>query len=511
MVQNQPMPAPPNPEPAEGVGAPAPTPLEQPIPEIVPPVAPIAENSPIPDPVDSGGSLSGPESNLVKKSPFRFLIPLILVLAIIGVVVFAITQVLKPKNDAPATKSKGTKTTQESVELTYWGLWEPSLIMEEVFTEFKAENPGVTIKYVQQSPTDYRERLQNALQSGQNAPDIFRFHQTWTSILAPYLTVIPSDVMTTAEFDTTFYPIAGKWLKSTKGYVGIPLMFDGLGLYYNQTIFDAAGKTPPATWDELRKTATDLTIIDEAGAIQRAGVALGTTGNVDHWPDIVGVMLLQNSADPAKPNNTLGQDALTFYTIFSTGDGVWNDTLPASTFAFATEKTAMMIAPSWRAHEVRDINPTIKFAIAPVPQLPDTNITWGSFWVEGVSAKSSGAKQQAAWKLVKYLSSKDVMRRLYTEASSERLFGEPFSRVDLGDQLIGDPYVGAYIKQAPKAQGWYLSSRTFDNGINDKIIKYYEDAINAVNQGEDVTKALTTTEQGITQVLTQYGLASPTR
>jgi ABC-type glycerol-3-phosphate transport system substrate-binding protein len=36
-------------------------------------------------------------------------------------------------------------------------------------------------------------------------------------------------------------------------------------------------------------------------------------------------------------------------------DKVWNEyAYPTSTYAFATEKVAMMIAPSWRAHEVID-------------------------------------------------------------------------------------------------------------------------------------------------------------
>jgi multiple sugar transport system substrate-binding protein len=114
----------------------------------------------------------------------------------------------------------------------------------------------------------------------------------------------------------------------------------------------------------------------------------------------------------------------------------------------------------------------------------------------------------AAWQLIEFLSQKETLRRFYQHASSSpgRLFGEPFSRVDLADQLTGDPYVGAYIKQAPSAKSWFLSSRTFDNGLNDQIIKYYEDAINAVRQGEDAADALVATEQGITQVFSRFNL-----
>jgi ABC-type glycerol-3-phosphate transport system substrate-binding protein len=164
----------------------------------------------------------------------------------------------------------------------------------------------------------------------------------------------------------------------------------------------------------------------------------------------------------------------------------------------------MILAPSWRAHDIKAISQSIDFAIAPAPQLAGGEVNWASFWAEGVSNKSNKAKQDAGWKLLQYLSDKEVMRQFYTQASTVRAFGEPFSRVDLADQLTGDPLVGAYISSAPTAKSWYMASRTFDNGINDKIIKYYEDAINAVNAGEDETESLMTVEQGITQVYGTY-------
>jgi len=392
----------------------------------------------------------------------------------------------------------------EEITLNYWGLWEPSNILEEVFAEFQSQHPGVTVQYTQHSSADYRERLQNELDAG-NGPDLFRYHNTWVPMLFKYTASMPTDVMSEAEYSSTFYPVATKWLKTRNGIIGIPLMYEGLGLYYNKKIMDAAGITPPKTWDELRRVAKQLTVTTNE-QIQRGGVALGTTANVEHWPDIVGLMMLQNSADPAKPNNKNGQDAIQFYTIFGSVDKVWDETLPSSTYAFATEKVVMMIAPSWRAHDVKSINPNLEFAIAPAPQLPETDISWASFWAEGVNTKAEKKKQELAWELLKFLSSKESLRKFYADASEVRLFGEPFSRVDMADQLQGDSYVGALIGQAPKSQSWYLSSFTHDNGINDNIIKYYQDAVNQVAAGTPPDKALAPAEEGIAQVLSRYGL-----
>ncbi len=141
-----------------------------------------------------------------------------------------------------------------------------------------------------------------------------------------------------------------------------------------------------------------------------------------------------------------------------------------------------------------------------MPQLPNTKVTWASYWVEGVSKKSPNT--DAAWKLIKFLSSKETLRKLYTAASNERLIGEPFSRMDMADQLLTDPIAGAFIEQANFAASWPMVSRTFDNGINDQIIKYYEDAVNKINTGNAPSDALLTVSSGVQQVLTQYGYIS---
>jgi multiple sugar transport system substrate-binding protein len=97
---------------------------------------------------------------------------------------------------------------------------------------------------------------------------------------------------------------------------------------------------------------------------------------------------------------------------------------------------------------------------------------------------------------------------LYTEASKTRLFGEPYARVDLATTVAGDPYVEAYIKEAPTAKSFPLASRTFDNGLNDKLIKYIEDALNGVQNGDSPTSALNTVAGGFNQVFSQYGLTT---
>lgn len=421
----------------------------------------------------------------------------ILVFIAIGLVFLGVVFSLFGKVLPKLTKKGG------QVSLTYWGLWEPESVMSEIISEYQKSHPKVKISYIQQSPKDYRERLQATILRDEG-PDIFRFHNTWVPMLKDVLSPVPASIMDAATFERLFYPVVRKDLRVGNNYFGIPLEIDSLALFYNEDIFGIAGKSPPTTWDEFRKVALELTVRDATGKILTAGAALGITNNIDHWSDILGLMLLQNGADPANPTNSLAEDVLTFYTLFSRSDRVWDETLPSSTYYFASGRLAMYFGPSWRVFEIKALNPNLKFRVIPVPQLPGVDITWATYWVEGINKKSKYLNE--AWEFLKFLSSSETMQKLYQNQSKLRLFGEPYSRTDMADFLKREPYIGIFIEQAPKAKSWYLASRTFDNGINEKIIKYYEDAINAANRGTDPKSALATVANGVKQVLSQYGV-----
>jgi ABC-type glycerol-3-phosphate transport system substrate-binding protein len=173
----------------------------------------------------------------------------------------------------------------------------------------------------------------------------------------------------------------------------------------------------------------------------------------------------------------------------------------------------MYIGPSWRAFEIQQANPNLKFKTVGVPQLPkdspnQPDITYATYWAEGVWSRST--KKAAAWDFLKFLSTKDSMQKLYQNEARVRMFGEPYPRVDMSSLLGDHPVIGSLIKQAPGAESWYLASRTFDGptGINSLLSKYYEDAINAAIAGQDIPKALQTVSDGVSQVLSQYGLVS---
>ncbi len=454
------------------------------------------------------------ENNFIKQSPFKKVTPIIVV-AVIGIILFFVGFKVLPGlinkgkqllTGEGGSDGGGVSAPGKTVDLVYWGLWEPEQVMSQLIAEYKKENPNVNIQYTQQSKEDYRERLQSALAKGEG-PDIFRFHNTWVPMLKNDLDVAPNDVKESINLSTNYYPVVSKNLTTNQEIMGIPIYFDSLALYYNQELLEQANETPPSTWEDLRQLAVDLTVKDDTGKIHTAGVALGTTNNVEHWSDILGLMMLQNGANPAEPSSELSTDALKFYTIFAEKDKVWDETLPNSIYAFATGKVAMIFAPSWRAHQINEISEDLNYATVPVPQLPGEKIAWATYWAEGVWEKSKEKKE--AWKFLEFMSTQKALNTFYSAASGMRRFGEPYPRVDMASQLQDDPIVYSFVKQGPYAESWYLCSRTFDNGINDRIIKYYENAVNGYLEGQEAKEVLTTAASGVKQVLSSYGIASP--
>lgn len=483
-------------------------PEEMPSPEPSAPAPPLPEEPSVP--LSSTPSPAGPTEIIQPKEPTKppikkYLIALLSILLILAIG-FGVYLFVLPRLKQVVKLGE--------VTLDYWGLWESKEVMQEVLVEWEKEHPKIKINYQSQSPKEYRERLQSALARNEG-PDIFRFHITWLPMLKNELDAVPSSVMSSSQFESTFYPVATTNLRSGVNFLGLPLMVDTLALFYNQDIFQASGKTPPTTWEELRELATALTTKDESGRILVAGVALGTTNNIDHWSDILGLLMLQNGtnlADPAACSQKgeekicLGADALTFYTLFKKVDKVWNETMPPSTMAFASGKLAMYFAPSWRVFNLKEINPELRFKVIPVPQVSGGNVTWASFWAEGVAKKSQYQKE--AWEFLKFLSQNQTLEKFYLLASKRRAFGEPYPKAEMASKLKTNPLVAPFLTQATNAKTWYLCSRTYDNGINDRMIKYFEDAVNAVNRDQTSQKALETAASGISQLLSQYGIAT---
>lgn len=417
----------------------------------------------------------------------------------------------------------GRKPVPKIITLRYWGLWEREENLMDLFREYEAANPNITIEYEMRDPKDHFETTRARIRTDLT-PDIIRVHNTWVPFLLPYLSSIPKDVMDTTTFERTFYPVTKKTLFFNSNYYGLPLEIDGLVLLYNQNLFDQAGLTsPPQTWDQLREYAKKLTKRDEEGNIIQSGAALGYANKIDHFSDILGLMMAQNGVQFedesgqvtfhqsfALDGSNLASEVLSWYTLFAVSEPTWNSSWEEnSTTAFANEKVVMILVPSFRILDILNLNRKINLKVAPAPQLPTpelegtatetTNINWATFWVEVVPKNSPHSDE--AWKLLKFLTEKETLIKFYRNTSYIRAFGEPYPRRDLAADLADDHYLANLVNQGPNYTTWYFADATYDRLLNDEVIKILKVMVETVISGASPETALNEAASSISQIL----------
>ncbi len=397
--------------------------------------------------------------------------------------------------------------SQAPVTLTVWNPIDSDTIYKGVIDSYQQSHPNVTINYKKRQLTTYKSSVVSRVTGGKadvETPDVFLLHNTWTPELVSILSPMPTSVYSADDYKKTFYPSAVASLTSGKNVVGVPAYFDGLALFINT---DLVGDAVPSTWSDLQTSAAKVATVDlKSRNVNIGGVALGTADNIDHFSDILSLMMLQNGVADIKSINTsvagdgrnLGQDALTFYAEFAQGTNkVWDESMPPSTTAFATGRLGYYFGPSWRVLEFKNAQSKLKFKVVPVPQLSVSTTNWASFWAWGVSSKSPNTA--AAWEFVKYLSSADVQKKVFAETVKSRGMGQPYARVDLASSIKSDPNLGPFTQMAPTAKSMPSAWGTSDGGFVDSNVNYLKDAVNAMAKGNSASSALETAAAGINQ------------
>lgn len=409
------------------------------------------------------------------------------------------------------SKVKDNNNNAENIELVYWGLWEPSSVMQPLIDEYESTHPGVNILYSQQTFSNYESRiftrLQQASSSTEPAPDIFRIHNTWVPKYYSYLSPLPANVMTRDQYSEIFYPTALSdfTAKDDKLYA-IPLEIDGLVVFYNkQLLSDAGFSEPPTDWDSLTDLAHKLTKKDSSGKITQAGLAIGTSRNILHASEILSFLLLQEGVEiidstrtSVTLNTTKVESVLNVYTGFATGkQAVWSSDLRYDLEMFYSGKLGMMIAPSWRAFDIILSSPTIEFGMATLPQLEanQEKIYYSTYWGDAVNKSSDNT--EAAWDFINFLAQKENMMAKFSNESKIRAFGEPYSLVELNSSMSGNSYLTAIAEMAPYMKSWQMGDETIvKQTLNQLITSIVED-------GQDPATALKNAQDDINDQLAQ--------
>ena len=359
----------------------------------------------------------------------------------------------------------GGAPSSSPVTLSMWGLWESPEVFDAVVAKYKETHPNVTINYDDRSivkPTQYKDTVATRLSQG-GVPDIVVVHNSWVPGIKSLLSTMPANLMDATAYSSKFYPVAVKSAVIDGKIYAIPAYYDGLVLVYNKKHFEEIEQaTPPTAWEEFRRLALTLTKKDEKGTIIRAGAAIGTADNVDFFSDILGLMFAQAGVQfPSGLDTSKAQDAFSYYMMFSVADGVWNASMPEASTAFAQEKVSMIFVPSWNLLDIIRARPDLDIGVAPVPQaLPESPVSWGSFWMYTVPDKSPN--KAAAWEFINYLATDEAQLLMFSKASQYRTYGAPYSRTSLAQQVTlgpGSKYLKSLLDVAPNAVTTELAGR----------------------------------------------------
>jgi ABC-type glycerol-3-phosphate transport system substrate-binding protein len=406
---------------------------------------------------------------------------------------------------------KGGSSGQKVV-INYWGLWDTPEIYEELFKEYETNNPNIDVVYAQRrfgndQNNSYKGEYQKSVDErlGNGEVDIVRVHQSWVPRLIPQLSAAPQSSFNDKDIKANYYPAISDAITTNRGEVyGAPMIIDGLVLFYNKDLFAKAGiQAPPTNWDDAVEVSKKLTITTN-GEIQQAGINLGTASNSRHAFEIVLMMMTQANVDVVGLNaagkvnatfNTNTQlnpqnsqkaaDAVNMYFDFARKHKVWSSRLPDDLQLFNEGRLAMMIAPSWRANDIREANSKLNFEVAAVPVLPganrDTPQYLASYWVDVVSKKSKNPSE--SWKLLAWLSEPAQLKRIYENQAKKRAFGAPYPRTEMASELANTPISKVVLEMAPKMKSWPLYDYGNWEVIFNSELSKLEISTGAVNAG----------------------------
>jgi multiple sugar transport system substrate-binding protein len=364
--------------------------------------------------------------------------------------------------------------------LTYWLPSDEAGYLDEVVANYKKVHPNVTVDIHYIDTASYQTQVLQAQVAG-TLPDIFGFRDDGLPLYKKSLATAPSSVITSSQFGQTFADFATKKLVEGNTVYGIPFGIGTLGLIYNTDSFKKAGvKDVPTTWQQFDAVNKQLTN-KQTTNLYSSGAALGTA-TVHNYADIISMFMMQNGATmtntpPTKATFELadstgyasGSKALEYYASFgqpAKTNYTWSDSLGGSVAAFAGGKTQMIIDYSTTARSITKQNPSLKFAMAALPQTnPNNPLNYGVVFTQGVSKTSKNT--EIAWDFLGFASSKK-QQQLYSQASLW-----PAARKDLIAAQTNDKDLAPFAKQIATANDWYRGINYATNAdLRDMLVNY---------------------------------------
>jgi multiple sugar transport system substrate-binding protein len=381
-----------------------------------------------------------------------------------------------------------------TISYAMWGDTTELANQQKIVDAFSALNPSIKVKVSVADWTSYWPKLQTDLAAG-NAPDVFLMdgplypdYQTRGQLLdlSPY---IAKD-----GFDTSqLVDLAVQDFTAADGHLyGLPRDLNTIALFYNKTMFDAAGLPyPDGTWDwtKLVEVATKLTKTS-AGKTSQWGFYTETSDMENYWSSLV----WQAGGDilsPDKKTVVIDTDQAAAGIQFLQ-DLIYKDKVMAqpvaggSGDAFENGQAALEADGSWLVptHQAAGIN----FGVAPLPKGPAGQAT--SVNPSGVVLYKGTKSPDAAWEFIKCYTGPKLQAMIASlkaslPANKQVLTGQYATSFD-GGKTFADALTYAHLK--PSFKGYDEFSTALQDELDSKV--FNDNTLSAKAALDEVTPAL---------------------
>ncbi len=340
-------------------------------------------------------------------------------------------------------------------------------------------------------------------------------------VVEPMQTYIDKDKFDLSTFEPNvlgYYSVGGK-------LYGMPFNTSAPILYYNKTMFKAAGldpEKPPRTYAEMLDIAKKLTKKDASGKFQVAGYGVDIYGWIfEQLLAVSGGMYL---------NNDNGRSARATAAAFNSPEGIaaaqfWKDGVDAGVYqnfgvapngtnavvaAFQSQQVAMYINSTARVRAMIDASVAGKFELgtAYLPRPNEDAYKKAGVIIGGASVyilkDRPDAEKNCAWEFVKFAASPDIQAYWHTSSGYYPVTKKAY------DVAIDKEWVGKYpqfltaVNQLHDSPAVPSSMGGFSGTMQQNRLRI-EQAIDLVLAGKATPKdALDAAAKDVGQALTDY-------
>lgn len=431
----------------------------------------------------------------MKTSRFGFLNTALLIILSLVLMISLIACGNSSKGDgtnSPDAPKQSSEPSDEPVTITLWTGFTGSdrAVLEELFNEYnESQNEVKVVMEIMDWEILYQKLT--AVASTDEGPDFIIFgpeniaNYVNIGLIAPI-----DDFYEQNRIDRSLFPaLFEQLIKYDDHYIGIPMNFFAMSLYYNIDLVEAAGldpEKPPTNWDELADWAVKLT--DSSKGQYGLNIQTNVTSVQYMWQN--GGDILDYETKTATINQPEAVEAVKYLAdlyinkqaALVAGAGGAEGAMPGQ--LFTAGKLGMLIDGPWQSPQLKEAG--LNYGLAPVPAGPVQQANFGaglSFHLTNKGIKDED-KKEAFYQFTTWWFQKDIQRKWSSQVGFAPI------RTDMADDaelIAANPDLEVFMAASNAARPYLLGIKNSQK-IESDIVKRYLDEI--LLNGADVQTTL---------------------